>query len=113
MRDPAASSKERSSPAGWQLLAAFAVVTVALVTATYYTQVKAGAIDVAALSIARDASPSIQQLTRARGALWQLEVLLDRAAASDGAVARPNWERVEQARRELDAATRAYLALPL
>ena len=99
------------SPAA-QVMVAFAVVVVAFVTATVYSESRTSLIDEAALSIATNAAPSIEHLAASRGGLRQLllaeddysDTILAGRSTSPGALL--------AARAVLEEDLRAYRVLP-
>ncbi|HJZ85470.1 MAG TPA: ATP-binding protein [Polyangia bacterium] len=97
---------------GRWLFAAFAATILCFFGSTLYVQSTQAAIDRDALSIAHNASPSIQHLSSARAELRHLEVLLE-TYLDDVDAGRPgDRASLQSTRAQIDAEVRAYLRLP-
>jgi signal transduction histidine kinase len=93
----------------WRLIVSFLLAVVCFCGATVYTESLSRDIDAAALSIARNAMPSIEQLTEARAELRRLDAALARYNASHKAADR---DEILAARARIDAIFEHYLGLP-
>ncbi|HVT09815.1 MAG TPA: HAMP domain-containing sensor histidine kinase [Polyangia bacterium] len=97
---------------GRQVIAAFAVVGVAFVGATLYSESRTSVIDQSALSIANNAAPSVEHLAAGRAALRQLALAEHRYVDTFLAGGRTSPDVLAEARAALEREVHAYLALP-
>lgn len=93
----------------------FGLVVLSFVAATAFVHWEMGAIDDAALEIANDAAPGIEDLAEARGDLQQLDNPKRMERAVEGYLSRPalpgdrkSWNEVHRAKERLDAALLHY-----
>jgi signal transduction histidine kinase len=91
---------------------AFAIVVVAFVTATVYSESRTSVINDAAISIATNAAPSIERLAASRSGLRQLLLAEDEYADTILAGGSASPAGLLAARAVLDDDLRAYRALP-
>lgn len=93
----------------WRLIVSFLLAVVCFCGSTVYTEWRSRDIDDAALSIARNAMPSIEQLTEARAELRRLDAALNRYQAG-----RKPADRAEilATRARVDETFEHYLGLP-
>src|SRR6185312_6213218 len=90
---------------------AFAAVVISFVSATWFSERRSAEVERAALSIHRNAAPSIHRLAAARAELRRLQLLVHRALEEDS---RPsNVLEISAGRELLDQQLAAYTALPL
>ena len=93
------------------VIAAYAAVVISFVSATWFSERQSAEVERAALSIHRNAAPSIHRLAAARGELRRLQLLVHRAVEQESA---PSMVLEISAGRELlDQQLSAYEALPL
>lgn len=97
----------------FQVMGAFAVVVVAFVAATTYSESRTSVIDQSALSIANNAAPSIQHLAVGRAGLRQLVLAEDEYVDTFVAGGRLSPNALAEARAVLEGEVQAYLTLPL
>ncbi len=92
-------------------MAAFAIVGVAFVGATVYSESRTSVIDHSALSIAKNAAPSIEHLAAGRAGLRQLALAEHRYVDTFLAGGRMSPDALADARAALEREVHAYLAL--
>jgi signal transduction histidine kinase len=90
---------------------AFAAVVISFVSATWLSERQSAEVERAALSIHRNAAPSIHRLAAARAELRRLQLLVHRALEEDAG--RSKVVEISAGRELLDQQLVAYQALPL
>src|SRR5579871_3995204 len=93
------------------VVAAFAAVVLSFVSATWFSEHQSAAVERAALSIQRNAAPSIHRLAAARSQLRRLQLLVHRALEDESNPS--NVVEISAGRELLDQQLAAYEALPL
>src|SRR4051812_28047293 len=93
-----------------RLVVSFLLAIVCFCGSTVYTEAISRDIDAAALSIARNAMPSIEELSNARAELRRLDLAVTRYAAGHDAVDRLD---ALATRARIDVAFEHYLSLPI
>jgi signal transduction histidine kinase len=100
-----------STRPGLALLLAFLGVALSFLAASAYSQYRARVIDSAALAIAEDTSPSIEELAAARAGLRNLEVALAQSVLAVDAGGTFDDHEIRAIRREVDGHVHAFLKL--
>jgi signal transduction histidine kinase len=97
---------------GWQLAGLTAAIVGSFVISTVYSQHMAARLDDDAASIAGNASPSIEALSAARGAVLRAEVAVARAVESAPSARADERAAAEAALARARAQEAAYLSMP-
>src|SRR5947208_2404015 len=95
----------------WPLVPFIAVVT-SFGSATVYSQWTARTIDEAALGIATNVSPSIENLSEARAELRRMQLALSEYIGALPSGQERSLAEYQDARDRVESRVRAYLALP-